>query len=293
MAGTDEESVISTIASRDSLEIMEEPKINHDSKTARRRDFKVDPEKSLPHVWEPAPPPRDNRRDGLDEMVDFMKHSRGHRGTLFRRFDSVNIRYLLEMEREIGELEMERERLEQTRRSSGGRKLGGIESELREKVKEYCTMCLRHGQGARLTGADNAMLLTKEIMALSRPSKCTLNDARRAFPPDYGQSEWILNKFHSLEGMEDLSSLAPTGDSDAMTRIFERLAKGKNVAHCVTFVSVMCAVVFLVGAVVGLYYVASQKARLGMVGTFTVLFAATIAVLTNTRKHEVFVATAA
>jgi len=44
---------------------------------------------------------------------------------------------------------------------------------------------------------------------------------------------------------------------------------------------------------VGLYFVESMRARLGLVGMFTVLFAAVIAGATDGRRHEVFVATAA
>lgn len=53
------------------------------------------------------------------------------------------------------------------------------------------------------------------------------------------------------------------------------------------------AILFLVGGMVGLYFVASIRARVGMVAAFTVLFAFVIALATKATRQEVFVATAA
>ena len=130
-------------------------------------------------------------------------------------------------------------------------------------------------------------------MALSNPTAHALNATRRAFPPIHGQSDFILAKYHDPYNFSDLCSIAPSTDGDLITRMFEKLSKGKNVTHIITFISALCAVFFLVGGMVGLYFVESMRARLGLVGMFTVLFAATIAGATGGRRHEVFVATAA
>lgn len=48
----------------------------------------------------------------------------------------------------------------------------------------------------------------------------------------------------------------------------------------------------LLGAIVALYYVHSPGWRLGIAATFTCLFAASVGLLTNAKRSEVFTATA-
>jgi hypothetical protein len=137
------------------------------------------------------------------------------------------------------------------------------------------------------------MLLTKEIMALSLPTVPALNATRRAFPPGHGQSNFIMEKYHNELSFTDLCSVAPSPDNDLLTRTLNKFSNGKSSAHLVTFLSALCAVFFLVGGMVSLYFVQNMRARLGLVGMFTVLFAAMIAGATGARRQEVFVATAA
>lgn len=67
----------------------------------------------------------------------------------------------------------------------------------------------------------------------------------------------------------------------------------RKVELAVSFISTVCAAIFLIGAILGLYFVTNSKARLGMLSGFTVAFAASLAVLTNARRQDVFAATAA
>lgn len=53
------------------------------------------------------------------------------------------------------------------------------------------------------------------------------------------------------------------------------------------------AAILLIGVIVGLYVAQSPEKRLGMMATFTVLFAIGVGLLTNARKPELFAATAA
>jgi hypothetical protein len=53
------------------------------------------------------------------------------------------------------------------------------------------------------------------------------------------------------------------------------------------------ATILLIGAVVGLYLVKRPVTRLVMISVFTVVFAASIGLLTNARRPEIFAATAA
>ncbi len=53
------------------------------------------------------------------------------------------------------------------------------------------------------------------------------------------------------------------------------------------------AMIFLIGAVVGLYWVKNPKTKLGILSGLTVAFAGTLALFTNARRQDVFAATAA
>jgi hypothetical protein len=53
------------------------------------------------------------------------------------------------------------------------------------------------------------------------------------------------------------------------------------------------AIVFLIGAIVGLYWVSNPRIKLGILSGLTVAFAGTLALFTNARRQDVFAATAA
>jgi hypothetical protein len=67
----------------------------------------------------------------------------------------------------------------------------------------------------------------------------------------------------------------------------------KNVARTVALISAAIAVLELVGAILGLYFVSDSGTRLGMISAFTILFALSLRFLTNARRGEIFGATAA
>jgi hypothetical protein len=67
----------------------------------------------------------------------------------------------------------------------------------------------------------------------------------------------------------------------------------ERVAWIVATLCVVISVILLIGAIVSLYFVKPIEQRLGVVGSFTFVFAASIASLTNARRVEVFGAAAA
>ena len=60
-----------------------------------------------------------------------------------------------------------------------------------------------------------------------------------------------------------------------------------------TVISMLAAAVVLLGAIVTLRMIENRDSQLGLIGMFMALFAASVAVLTNARRAEVFAATAA
>ena len=61
----------------------------------------------------------------------------------------------------------------------------------------------------------------------------------------------------------------------------------------VAFVNVVLAAVLLFGAIFNLYYVKQSAKRLGLIATYTILFAICVGLLTTARRSEVFAACAA
>ncbi|KAH6677930.1 hypothetical protein F5X68DRAFT_235001 [Plectosphaerella plurivora] len=70
-------------------------------------------------------------------------------------------------------------------------------------------------------------------------------------------------------------------------------ASGKKIATFISWLSTILAALLLVGAVVALYITRSDNLKLGLIALFTTLFAASVGLLTNAKKAEVFGATAA
>jgi hypothetical protein len=61
----------------------------------------------------------------------------------------------------------------------------------------------------------------------------------------------------------------------------------------VSIISSLLAIIFLIGAVLGLYWVKNPNAKLGMLSGLTFAFACSLALFTNARRQDVFAATAA
>jgi hypothetical protein len=70
------------------------------------------------------------------------------------------------------------------------------------------------------------------------------------------------------------------------------LFREEHVERLIAVVSVILAALLLVGSIVALYFVQAPGLRLGLLGVFTSLFAASVALLTNAKRAELFAATA-
>ena len=61
----------------------------------------------------------------------------------------------------------------------------------------------------------------------------------------------------------------------------------------VNIITIAIAAIFLIGSIVGFHYAKGDELKLGMIALFTVGFAASIALITNARRAEIFASTAA
>lgn len=68
---------------------------------------------------------------------------------------------------------------------------------------------------------------------------------------------------------------------------------GRSISTFISYLSTLLATLLLVGAILVLYNVEDANKKLGFLALFTVLFVASVGLLTNARRAEVFGATAA
>jgi hypothetical protein len=120
--------------------------------------------------------------------------------------------------------------------------------------------------------------------------------------------------FYLLDDEKDLIALKDESDPDRLSAFIryyfgyylrkERITQprswgsmyyfpAESVARVVAILSVLLAAILLIGAIVTLYNVKPMGRRLGITGLYTVLFAASVGLLTNARRSEIFGATAA
>ncbi|VUC31210.1 unnamed protein product [Clonostachys rosea] len=67
----------------------------------------------------------------------------------------------------------------------------------------------------------------------------------------------------------------------------------KSISIAVAVISILVAALLLVGSITGLYFVTNDGAKLGMVATFTAMFALSVGLMTTARRVEIFAATVA
>jgi hypothetical protein len=90
------------------------------------------------------------------------------------------------------------------------------------------------------------------------------------------QDHWAFQKRNTLDPLD-------------RTTVYKR----QYVAWTAAAISMLSAAVLLIVAIASLYNVESVNAKLGMVAAYTVLFALSIALLTNARRGEIYSAAAA
>jgi hypothetical protein len=69
--------------------------------------------------------------------------------------------------------------------------------------------------------------------------------------------------------------------------------KETSIARTVNVVTILVAAIFLIGTIVGFYFVQRPAVKLGMIAAFATAFAGCLGLITNARRVEIFAATAA
>ncbi|KAI2768045.1 hypothetical protein F4815DRAFT_498336 [Daldinia loculata] len=143
-----------------------------------------------------------------------------------------------------------------------------------------------------------ALLLHSQILKLFTPGR----RAFRAFCGWFDNERPFVGDFAALQVSTDQDFLSSTLQ-DFGGRIFSgtrhetapeiKYYSAKNVSRLVTTSTVFLASLVINGAIVALYVVKHEHVRLGMITFFTSLFATSLAVLTDGRRTDIILATAA
>ena len=201
--------------------------------------------------------------------------------------------------------------------------------ELKEVLKEYCKAEIaRKVEDSNLLESDETLLRQAQIADFRKPSYRVLKTFRdyldgKAFensgpsvPLQSENGDSVPMRLISGRGKEflddkaDLVALRKANEEDLLSKLLQdhwvfknratsdpldRTAIYKNhyVVRTVAGVSMTLAAILLIVAIISLYSVTNPKAKLGLVAVYTLLFALSVALLTNARRAEVFGATAA
>lgn len=157
---------------------------------------------------------------------------------------------------------------------------------------------------------ENALLRRSQVLALGGPSHSNFKAFKSWF---YYKIPLRGSGFHLLDDEDDMASLHIEKEPDLLStfihhyfgyylRIERKTPKSwgpiyyyptEGIAWIVAILSVLISAALLIGAIVTLFLVKPMTQRLGIVGAFTLVFAAAVGLLTNARRAEVSAATAA
>ncbi|KUJ16321.1 uncharacterized protein LY89DRAFT_734427 [Mollisia scopiformis] len=249
--------------------------------------------------------------------------------TIYRRFDELSARNLLFYQAELAELEDDLKQLDDEDRVANDKTseacqrdwrsfeihangVNGTEVRAREKEKMELVMKIRE----KLEKYHAALAAHRLLLQSPLASKSTLRALRNWFFNNsagtkdgdraaqlWGASSNIFSDPHDLVALRvpadqdrfssfihhNFGVFFQTASPDGRTTYTSEAA----IARFIAILSTILAAVLLFGSIISLYVVKSDKALLGMLSAWTVLFAACVGLLTNARRDQVFAATAA
>lgn len=203
--------------------------------------------------------------------------------------------------------------------------------ELRKKLKDYRTSTFIFEMRALLANScpDEALALQKDIASLRKPEDRVIEAVKHFFErPQHilGGSAKELFQETKTDGFNDLVALKPRAESDLFSDFLRRHWRDKvsyshvssaisfnkrqeetardgvshfkrfnedSITRAVNVATVIVAAFFLIGTMVGFYFMKSTVLKLVMIAVFTMLFAGSLALITNARRAEIFASTAA
>ncbi|KAF6798239.1 hypothetical protein CMUS01_15725 [Colletotrichum musicola] len=264
---------------------------------------------------------------GYAAVAEWMARDVDNETLIYRRFDELSARCILNLQSELLELEEQLQKLDEED-GDPDEDLEWVDvvrtRELMDKWadpanpngsaqnQEFCSKAnIRVELGARirlkLKEYHESLLLQSEIAKLKRPSKRVLNAFEAWFskPPKLGGRAKRV-----LESPQDLVALNPSQETDYLSELLRRhwpaekesfeagtISLGryeeKSISIAVAVISIIIAAALLIGSIVGLYFAKNDITKLGLITFFTAMFALSVGLMTNARRAEIFAGTAA
>lgn len=287
--------------------------------------------------------------DGFPSLANFIASDSDGTSTIFKRFNRLAARNLLNLQSELAELEARlddfddkdrenRDSLQSLRNWRDFKDRNDEDSERRKLLQDIQKTVKEYSMDPffPLTWANRlqgeALIFESTLATIPPPDRKTLKAFRTNFfhgrPGEAGAFPMLGGHSSSLyDDSDDLLVLHSREPPDRLTMfvqdnfgyLFEvrivspadrhgwphiqesgtangssiAYASGKKISTFISYISTVLAAVLLIGAIVILYNINSDNLKLGLIALFTVLFSASVGLLTNAKRAEVFGATAA
>ncbi|CEI70553.1 hypothetical protein FVEN_g952 [Fusarium venenatum] len=256
--------------------------------------------------------------DGFPSLAHFIASDRDGTCAIFKRFNRLAARNLLILQSELAELEAKLDAFDDEDRATAEslQSLRNWKSYKDRNEKDSERRRLVRQMQVTLKDYREALVFESTLATIPPPDRRTLKAFRINFfhgHPDNISSFPMLGGYGSqlFDDPDDLLVLHTQEPPDRLTMfmqdyfgyLFEEpgntlgseiaYTSGKRIATFISCLSILLAALLLIGAIVILYNVKSHNLKLGLIALFTILFSASIGLLTNARRAEVFGATAA
>ncbi|KAK8041334.1 hypothetical protein PG994_014341 [Apiospora phragmitis] len=269
--------------------------------------------------------------NGFPRFADTITKDTDRTGTIYGRFDRLSSRNLLLMEAEIAELEMLQDKYDEEDRAKHDYVTGESYSKwttfeklaaerdrqgnpLHSRVHERMRLSLLIRE--KLEKYHEALARHQLLLNWPKPAPTTVRGMMSRFlggQDGLGQMQmrpqlWGRSA-QRFDDVDDLVALKVLANQDRLSKfvlnhcgwLFEKrerhgtsaVISERSVDRATTILSSILSAVVLFGSILSLYVVQNPCALLGMVGGWTTLFAVCVGVLTNAKRDQIFVSTAA
>ncbi|PMD36443.1 hypothetical protein L207DRAFT_636434 [Hyaloscypha variabilis F] len=254
--------------------------------------------------------------NGYPSLADFIAKDKERSTSIYRSYHRLTSRNLLYLEAELFDLEKRQDELDEQdlkgdltskQYAIDWSRLSTSDDERCVERRELLTMCR-----AKIKEYQDALIAQETILKMMKPHRRTVEAFQSWMEGEAdGRGVPVITGLSAnrLLDASDLIALHPPVDQDWLTRFVRRyfrilFVEGKiegslahfsetRISYAVAVLSILLAAILLVGSIVNLYLVQDNLKRLGLVGVYTAVFAASVGILSNARRAELFASTAA
>ncbi|KAK1754761.1 hypothetical protein QBC47DRAFT_384869 [Echria macrotheca] len=254
-------------------------------------------------------------KTGFPAFAERLSAFPDHEGFVFRRFNRLSARNLLHLESKLAYLEWKLDHADDKALNSRDnealrsmRTWEGFEENAKDESRlENTQMRICEDIDATLAKYQAALLRQHQISALPEPEDRVLEvlqtQCRDWSLHNGGQPllAGLASERHDKKNRQDLMAVRRPVDKDPLSHFLQNhwvfkatpltgeteYINETHVAWGAAIISTLAAAVLLLGAIVVLRTVSDERALLGLMAMFIVLFAASVAVLTNARRADI------